>query len=290
MLRNRSRTVTKKALMADNNSPTKTPSSPISSFLGSPRFFNGFFSKNIFDTEISMSPTSILDNKTPTSNFANPFKKSPPETTTIMKNNNKQETRAIGLALIDSIIQENINQDGKLLNRMVLLGSNLKVHIPQNNTTNNPTPSSISPIESPKSPTDFGIKTRNISQLSSPVLGGKDLGRQLSLKEMELSEDYTRVITHGPNPKTTHIYDDCIVESSCLDEIKTTTNNNNGFQTTDIIPKSSSMDFMSSCHNCRQILGHGKDIYMYREIRSFSGVRKPFVAMNAAAKKCFLME
>ncbi|KAK4717481.1 hypothetical protein R3W88_015819 [Solanum pinnatisectum] len=33
--------------------------------------------------------------------------------------------------------------------------------------------------------------------------------------EMESSEDYTCVITHGPNPKTTHIFDNCIIESCC---------------------------------------------------------------------------
>ncbi|CAI0459696.1 unnamed protein product [Linum tenue] len=33
--------------------------------------------------------------------------------------------------------------------------------------------------------------------------------------EMELSEDYTCVISHGPIPKTTHIFDDCIVDAYC---------------------------------------------------------------------------
>ncbi|EMS62216.1 hypothetical protein TRIUR3_26044 [Triticum urartu] len=31
--------------------------------------------------------------------------------------------------------------------------------------------------------------------------------------EMAMSEDYTCVISRGPNPRTRHIFDDCIVES-----------------------------------------------------------------------------
>ncbi|KAK8581233.1 hypothetical protein V6N13_144272 [Hibiscus sabdariffa] len=34
----------------------------------------------------------------------------------------------------------------------------------------------------------------------------------LSAHEIELSEDYTCIISHGPNPKTTHVFGDCILE------------------------------------------------------------------------------
>jgi hypothetical protein len=39
--------------------------------------------------------------------------------------------------------------------------------------------------------------------------------RCLSTSEMELSEDYTCVITHKPIPRTTHIFYNCIIESCC---------------------------------------------------------------------------
>ncbi|KAG8389327.1 hypothetical protein BUALT_Bualt02G0217800 [Buddleja alternifolia] len=277
MLRNRSRAVTSKqaSLMADHNntsmlsSPTTT--TPISSFLGSPRFFNGFLTKNISDSEnntLTMSPTSILDTKN-SSTFVNPFgfdrnlPKSPEN------NNKKSEPGAIGLAMIDSIIEEknDVNFSNKPINRMALLGSKLKVQIP---VINNP---SLSPVESPKSPADFGIKTRN-SQFSSPFPStpSKDFTRQLSLKEMELSEDYTCVITHGPNPKTTHIFDDCIVESCSVDGDHDHDDDDesnifshhkkmeSGFE----IETSESAHFMSFCHTCKDILGQDKDIYIYR--------------------------
>lgn len=250
MLRNRSRAVTgnsKQALMSDQTSflsPTKNSCSPISSFLNSPRFFNGFLSKKVSDAE-TMSPTSILDSKHSTS-FINPFgcdrTLSKPRTVVT------SETEAIGLALIDSIIDEKLDRNdckfSKPINRMALLGSKLKVQIPEVNSS---TPES----ESPKSPADFGIKTR--SSLALSPFGncpGKDLRRQLSLKEMEMSEDYTCVITHGPNPKTTHIYDDCVVESSW----------DSGFQQTQI----ESSAFLSFCHTCKSLLAQDKDIYMYR--------------------------
>ncbi|KAJ8756167.1 hypothetical protein K2173_024714 [Erythroxylum novogranatense] len=34
----------------------------------------------------------------------------------------------------------------------------------------------------------------------------------LTAREIELSEDYTCIISHGPNPKTTHVFGDCILE------------------------------------------------------------------------------
>ncbi|KAE8675082.1 hypothetical protein F3Y22_tig00111693pilonHSYRG00007 [Hibiscus syriacus] len=66
----------------------------------------------------------------------------------------------------------------------------------------------------PLPPTDFGIKTRN--SYLSPTFGYPGSGiytKDLPVTEMELSEDYTCVISHGPNPRTTHIFDNCVVES-----------------------------------------------------------------------------
>lgn len=268
MVSNRSRTVaSKQALTADQsnslNSPTRTPTTPISSFLGSPRFF---LTKNLSDAEANvMSPTSILDPKV-SSSFVNPFGYD----TSLSNPPSKQEQEAIGLALIDSINEEKNDENGnfsKPLNRMVLFGSKLKVQIPSNYHT-----SSHSPAESPKSPVDFGIKTRN-SQCFSPFSGNpeKNFSRQLSLKEMELSEDYTCVITHGPNPKTTHIFDDCIVENCCINDDDITSDHpremESGFEIN--VSTSPSPNFLSYCYTCRDILEQGKDIYIYRGEKAF---------------------
>ncbi|XP_075497554.1 FCS-Like Zinc finger 8-like [Primulina tabacum] len=273
MLSNRSRAVaSKQALMADQSnslfsSPTRTPTTPISSSLGSPRFFSGLLTKNLSDAEANvMSPTSILDPKV-SSSFVNPFGYD----TSLSNPPSKQEQEAIGLALIDSIDEKNdeYGNFSKPLNRMVLFGSKLKVHIPYSNN-----PSSRSPAESPKSPADFGIKTRN-SQCFSPFSGNpeKSFSRQLSLKEMELSEDYTCVITHGSNPKTTHIFDDCIVENCGANDDEITSDppreTESGFEIN--VSTFPSPKFLSFCHTCREILEQGQDIYIYRGEKAFCG-------------------
>ncbi|KAG0549482.1 hypothetical protein BDA96_01G259900 [Sorghum bicolor] len=66
----------------------------------------------------------------------------------------------------------------------------------------------------------------------------------LSAREvMEASEDYTRVIARGPNPRTTHIFDDGVVVVE--DE------------------------FLRWCHGCSKDLGRGNDIFMYRGEMAF---------------------
>ncbi|XP_031261080.1 FCS-Like Zinc finger 10-like [Pistacia vera] len=92
----------------------------------------------------------------------------------------------------------------------------------------------------------------------------------LSGSEIELSEDYTCVISHGPNPKTTHIYGDCILEGHsnelmnniCKGEVKETEGVKSS---TTPYP---SVDFLSFCYTCRKKL-EGKDIYIYRGEKAF---------------------
>lgn len=239
MLRNRS----KQALMAD-----QIPSTPPISSLISPRYFNGLLTKSHQDSETtSISPKSILDTKN-SSTSVNPFvyeRKNPskPQTPQIINSCSKAaEPEAIGLALIDSLNQENTNANSpKPINRMALFGSSLKVQIPAVVAT--------AAVETPKSPADFGIKTRNSHLLGlSPDTPAREFSRQLSLKEMEMSEDYTCVITHGPNPKTTHIFDDCIVES-CIgggeDDVVSDV-----FESFNV-SASSSDSFLRFCHSCK---------------------------------------
>jgi len=89
----------------------------------------------------------------------------------------------------------------------------------------------------------------------------------LSASEMELSEDYTCVITHGPVPRTTHIFDNCIVESCCgvVGFSTSLKKDNNRF-----LGDGSSYppnNFLSFCSACKNKLEQGKDIYMYRLVQ-----------------------
>uniref|UniRef100_A0A5B6YG64 FLZ-type domain-containing protein n=1 Tax=Davidia involucrata TaxID=16924 RepID=A0A5B6YG64_DAVIN len=281
MLRNGSRAVTsKQAIMADHSSLPSSSSQnhtrPISSFFGSPRFFHGFLAKAPSETE-TMSPTSILDSK-PFYAIANPFgydNKMSKFHHTLSENKHcweNSDSKGIGLALIDSLNDEKTCDNfSKPNTRMVLFGSKLKIKIP-------PLPA-LSPGESPKSPADFGIKTRNSQILgtSSPfgslnsVIQTQDSPLAstgcLSMSEMELSEDYTCVISHGPNPKTTHIYGNCVLENCCgivsLSELK----NENCTSTHKF--NSPWENFLSFCYTCKKNLGQGKDIYMYRGEKAF---------------------
>ncbi|KAG8373086.1 hypothetical protein BUALT_Bualt12G0134100 [Buddleja alternifolia] len=262
--------------MADNGflqSPKDNYKHPISSFFSSPKLFTSFVSKSSNDTNdhIMSSPTSILDTK-PFSPFKNPFSPVSSPNTPIKQENKcvweKLDSKGVGLALVDSLIDEKPDSN---LSKMVIFGSQLKVQVPP---LFSPVPQ-LSPNESPKSPCDFGIKTRNFVKKSSFGSFNSDVFSSLSASEMELSEDYTCVISYGPNPRTTHIFDDCIVESCCgvvkLSESRT----ENGFS-----PDGSSgypsESFLSFCYNCRKNLGQGKDIYMYRFVKG-KGIRGPAI-------------
>ncbi|KAK4388611.1 FCS-Like Zinc finger 8 [Sesamum angolense] len=230
--------------MADygsSQSPKRDCRQPSCSFLCSPRLFTGFLSKGCNDTElISLSsPTSILDSK-PFSAVKNPLwsDKNTPRTP-------KQESKNLW---------EKLDSRG------------LKIQVP---------PLRLSPNESPKSPCDFGIKNRHphvgsfSSGLSPSTVRKSPFGfSSLSATEMELSEDYTCVISYGPNPRTTHIFDDCIVES-CCGVVKFSESRNDNGSLSDRLLSYPSERFLSFCYNCKKNLGQGKDIYMYRGEKAF---------------------
>lgn len=261
MLRNSSRAVTsKQSLMADHStqpSPTQKRNRPIPSFFDSPRF-RAFTAKGLSETEAGMSPTSILD-ALPFSPFGNPFSQdtsqpiSPKPFSERKHSWGKMDPKGVGLALIDTLNDGGVEENSpKPSNGKVLFGTKLRLQIPPL------PPSTICPTESPISPGDFGIKTRGSrssevgpasscvqTQAVSPrvVTGG------LSAREMELSEDYTCVISHGPIRRTTRIFDNCIVDTYCS------------------LPgeRNSSLDnFLSCCYTCKRSLEQTKDIYIYR--------------------------
>ena len=292
MLRKRSRLTTsnKQALMAEHSSlqsPIDKYRKPTSSSLFiSPRLFTSSIPKSLSETEVVMSPTSILDSK-PFSGFRSPFwseTNAPrtPETET-KRHWDNLDPKGIGLAIVDALNEEKSDpKPSKPESRMVLFGSQLKIQIP-------PLPNSVlSPAESPKSPADFDIKTRNSplgsfssgfsqSPVKKSAFGSVNSGTEtpnssrvftgcLSASEMELSEDYTCVISHGPNPRTTHIFEDCIVESCCGVVGFSGPRKENGAFTGQSYGYPSD-SFLSFCYSCKKNLGQGKDIYMYRLVQ-----------------------
>lgn len=217
-----------------NNSSLPYPiPSPL---FASQKLFVGFSPKGLSDSEISMSPTSTLETK----------QFSSPNSTT--NNKNRQRNPPIGLGLVDVLSNDSSNNH----NRLFLFGSQLKIQVP-------------SP---PQSPIDFGVKTKD-SQLAPPLSPlSSDPPGSFSpefLTDMELSEEYTCVISHGPNPKTTHIFDNCVMESC---------DGNFGFFTLRkesemLLGCSSAASFLTSCHACNNNLSQGRDIFMYRGEKAF---------------------
>lgn len=281
MLKKRSSAVcSKQDLMSGHISlpspTTKFRSRPAgSSLIPSPGFLN---------TEASvMSPTSILESK-PFSAAGNHFIS---DRKPRADSNNSSETKfhpwdvinsqKVGLGIVDALRDEKTDKkSSKVESRMVLFGSQLKVQIPS--TNQNPVFATGSAL-SPRSLIEFGVKNKNsklamtlLSPQRRPLAATAPTSEPspsafcLSPSEMELSEDYTRVVSHGPNPRTIHIFDTCTVEN-CNDglsplrrEIKFSMDGSSGFP---------SDDFLAFCHSCRMKLGQGKDIFMYRGEKAF---------------------
>lgn len=326
------------------SSPTAKFSRPIvASLFPSPRLFTGIPGKVDPGDAAAMSPTSILENKS-FSAATNPFfadRKSgarmaatvvvstsePPAikvaaaaATTESKHHHHRpwqngDSGRVGLGIVDALKDEDEGcEDGNKPrfnkpenSRMVLFGSQLKIQIPPILPTPISSPAAVA-VESPRSPIEFGIKTKSMVLGSVSPIGRSPspLGSSvhssaapatataaaeaavasprvfapgsLSTAEMELSEDYTCVIVHGPNPRTTHIFDNCIVEmeGDCIGA-------DDGFPAAAAAaapapPRKSSSgrvirypsdSFLSFCYACKKALGDGEDIYMYRGDKAF---------------------
>ncbi|XP_061354529.1 FCS-Like Zinc finger 8-like [Gastrolobium bilobum] len=247
---------------------------PTSTFFNIPRLFTNFTSKVLNETEAMMSPTSILDTK-PFSGFKNSFwsETISPRTTTVGEHKrywDQLDSKGLVDALVDDKPAGEITS--KSQSRLILFGSQLKIQIPSLPHA------TLSPSRSPKSTADFGIKVRNFQLGKSAFVSATNSALEtsktprvliecLSASEMELSEDYTRVISRGPNPRTTHIFDNCIVESSCFDVGCSSSAMESVFLPDPISYPSES--FLSFCFYCNKNLGQGIDIYMYRGERAF---------------------
>jgi hypothetical protein len=152
----------------------------------------------------------------------------------IQNNKTFSSSRAIGLALIGNLKDDTIDENNYVEQNKgnVLFGTQLRVKIP----------SLPSPIFSP-----FESQTKTKDPPNS-----RDYTKEsLSLSEMELSEEYTCVISHGPNPRTTHIFNNCIVEENYCSLPQNNSNSSYG-------------NFLGICHTCKKHLEHTKDIFIYR--------------------------
>lgn len=209
----------------------------------------------------SMSPTSILETKQFCCSALPPFlserslKKAHMEIAA-------PETASAGLA---DVLRE--HRDTKAGGGKVVFGSQLRIQVPSGRA-----------VELVSSPIEFGVKNRDaqLAVLSParrflPEVVNSPTARVfaggVAPGEMAMSEDYTCVISRGPNPRTMHIFDDCIVESSG-DVLVEKMDKGAGTAAADGAAAPGNR-FLSFCHACHKQLGHANDIFIYRGDKAF---------------------
>ncbi|KAK2371447.1 FCS-Like Zinc finger [Trifolium repens] len=112
----------------------------------------------------------------------------------------------------------------------------------------------------------------NITSSSLPIsidFGNGYVG-SLSAKEIELSEDYTCIISHGPNPKRTHIFGDCILECDNNNFTEFSKNKESAFRSSqESAPRHFDSTAMNFCYSCNKKIDDEEDIYAYSGEKAF---------------------
>ncbi|KAK8962262.1 hypothetical protein KSP40_PGU021237 [Platanthera guangdongensis] len=190
--------------------------------------------KGSSEPDSTRSPTSPLDYRI-FSNLANSFIRSP------RSPGRSWDCSRVGLGLVDSLGDDNVPGHSETKN--ILLGSQLRL----NNITNSKKILNLAGDEQ--------LETKN------QVFDG-------FMDCLSASEDYTCITSHGPNPKTTHLFGDRILESRMIHFGKKQGSEGAGCHW--IIRGSAnsspfpSNDFLSSCDLCSKKLEEEIDIDMCR--------------------------
>lgn len=205
----------------------------------------------------AVSPTSILETKQFCCSSLPPFLSERSLRRAHVDAAAAPEPAGVGLA---DVLRD--HGDAKVAGGKVVFGSQLRIQVPSGRA-----------VELVSSPIEFGAKNRDaqlavlsparrflpevVSSPSPRVFAG---GVGVPPGEMAMSEDYTCVISRGPNPRTRHIFDDCIVES-CGDLLVEKAD-----KAAAVVAGSAAVacGFLNSCHACNKQLGHGNDIFIYR--------------------------
>ncbi|KAJ1433921.1 Zf-FLZ domain [Sesbania bispinosa] len=133
---------------------------------------------------------------------------------------------------------------------------------------------SLPPVTSRSSQVDNSLKVKS-SSLPISIDFSKGYIGSLSAREIELSEDYTCIISHGPNPKRTHIFGDCILECHNNDFTEFSKKEEPTFRSSQVPTFSEGSaphhfdNVLSFCYSCNKKLEEGEDIYMYRSKQAF---------------------
>ncbi|KAG8051462.1 hypothetical protein GUJ93_ZPchr0001g30625 [Zizania palustris] len=149
----------------------------------------------------------------------------------------------VGLGLVDSLTDDNSTPLGS---RKVLLGSEMRIT------------DSVTCKNSFTAPVQVGVVDQKDESMCDELKGSFK-----SLDDIVNSEDYTRVVSRGPNPRTTHFFGDRVLEFEgeqlMPDESKCE----------ESLPPHLKEGAMSFCHLCSEKLKEGKDVYIYQGDKAF---------------------
>ncbi|KAL0736101.1 hypothetical protein Bca4012_012311 [Brassica carinata] len=224
-------------------------------------------SKSLSDYETAWSPTSPLEFRL-FSSLGNPFGGGSSSLRSIPRMHQKSwDSGKVGLRIVDSLDDHHTDSSRILLpspdSKNMIFGSLMM------------NPFAKSPIHKDDKPSGDS----SCSGAGNIIVNNIDACQQGSVNEsdVEISEDYTCVISHGPNPKTTHIYGSQVLESvehdemkkGCCEDKKESIFVISPLDLTTIADELPPNDFLSFCSFCSKKLGIGKDIYMYRGYKAF---------------------
>ncbi|CAO2176862.1 unnamed protein product [Urochloa humidicola] len=197
-------------------------------------------STSLSELDVVRSPTSPLDLKF----FTGLGTKSPRSSSLDACQNQKILLGdRVGLGLVDYLVDENPTPLGS---RKVLLGSEMRI-------TDN-----LSRKNSSTSPVQAG----EVEQKDDNMSDGLE-GSIMSLDDIVNSEDYTCVVSRGPNPKTTHIFGDRVFELQVEHLMHGESKDEENMSP---LVKEGAMNF---CSFCSEKLKEGKDIYIYQGDKAF---------------------
>ena len=134
-------------------------------------------------------------------------------------------------------------------------------------------PGAAAPPGASSHPADLG-KFPAAGSLPASIGGGpRRYVGSVSATEVEQSEDYTCIIAHGPNPKTTRIFGDCILEPCTLGDGVDAMEVKEGAESYWLVKcfddGEPGEEFLSSCVSCKKKLD-GNDSCIYRYVDAIS--------------------
>ncbi|XP_010521528.1 PREDICTED: uncharacterized protein LOC104800434 [Tarenaya hassleriana] len=210
-----------------------------------PGFFVGFGSKGTSEPDVGKSPTSSLDFGV-FANFGGLFSpRSPACSSPRNSQKNKWGCEKVGLSILNSLGKDSGqgnegNNTDSFRKENIVVTPRIKIDIRKtaklscevmdpsaksNSLPKNYVATSLcesADFQSQSSDLDAAFRDERAPEeysslmkpSSSPmnITSSRLYSRSLSAREMTLSEDYTCIISHGPNPKTTHIFGECILD------------------------------------------------------------------------------